>query len=131
MAFSVCNTTVEVGLSYDPLIEVLPVIIQSQEGPTNYIPKRINRIWAQFYETLGVYVNDEQLIPNLQFNDVFDENTLQPSAQPQTGSFQLYNEGWYLSPGGRVSERDPKTITISQRDPLPMNILSVGYEVTV
>lgn len=124
-------TTVQVGLAYDPLIEVLPVIIQSQQGPTNYIPKRINRIWAQFYETLGVYVNGEQLIPNLQFNDTFDENTLQPSAQAQTGSFQLYNEGWYLSPGGRVSEKDPKTITITQKDPLPMNILSVGYEVTV
>ncbi|NIP54178.1 MAG: hypothetical protein GWN80_04490, partial [Gammaproteobacteria bacterium] len=58
-------TVVEVGLGFNPLIEVLPVIIQSQQGPTNYIPKRINRIWAQFHETLGVYVNGEQLIPNL------------------------------------------------------------------
>jgi hypothetical protein len=124
-------TVVEVGLGFNPLIEVLPVIIQSQQGPTNYIPKRINRIWAQFHETLGVYVNGEQLIPNLQLNDVFDENTLQPSAEPQTGSFQLYNQGWYISPGGRASEREPKTITITQEDPLPMNILSVGYEVTI
>ena len=124
-------TFVEVGLNYTPLIEMLPVIVQSQQGPTNYIPKRINRIFVQFHETLGVYVNGEMLIPNLQFNDVFTPATLEPSSEPQTGSFQLYNEGWYISPKGRVSDKSPKTITITQRDPLPMNILAVGYEVTV
>lgn len=124
-------TFVEVGLNYTPLIEMLPVIVQSQQGPTNYIPKRINRIFVQFHETLGVYVNGEMLIPNLQFNDVFTPSTLEPSSEPQTGSFQLYNEGWYISPKGRVSDKSPKTITITQRDPLPMNILAVGYEVTV
>lgn len=124
-------TFVEVGLNYTPLIEMLPVIVQSQQGPTNYIPKRINRIFVQFFETLGTYVNGEMLIPNLQFNDVFTPDTLEPSAEPQTGSFQLYNEGWYVSPKGRVSDKSPKTITITQFDPLPMNILAVGYEVTV
>jgi len=122
---------VEVGLGFEPFMEILPVIIQSQQGPTNYIPKRINRIFVQFFESLGIFVNGENLIPNLLLNNVFTPDTLTPSGEPQTGSFQLYNEGWYISPQGRVSEKQPKTITIEQFDPLPMTVLAIGYEVTV
>lgn len=113
-------TQSEIGLPYIPLIEMLPVVIDSQQGSTTFLPKRINRIFIRFFESLGIYIND-QLIPTLRLGDTFDMNTLQPSSQPQTGIDEIYNENY---------DRQPEVI-ITQQDPVPMTILAIGYEVTV
>lgn len=125
----------DVGLRYDPLIETLPIIVATaQEGALNYIPKHITRAFISFFESLGILVTEgksqqRQLIKNLRLGDNFNDlnfpvstisDCLTPSCDPQTDVQQLYIGNW----------EDQPTITITQKEPLPMTILAIGYEVT-
>lgn len=116
----------DVGLRYDPLIEVLPIVVSSQqEGALNYIPKNITRAFISFFESLGILVQEggseqRQLIKNLRLGDEFTIDCLTPSCEPQTDIQQLYIGNW----------KDQPTIIITQKEPLPMTILAIGYEVT-
>ncbi len=110
----------DVGFCFTPTITTLPAVPVSSSGQTNFIPKRVNRIFVNYFESLGIKV-DGVLIPNLQLGNTFSAECLTPSCDPQTGVEQLYRQGWDVSP----------QITITQDEPLPMTILAVGYEVTI
>lgn len=111
-------TEASVGLAYTPLIRLMPIHMTTQEGKLDYVPKRINRVMVDYFESLGVYVNDV-LIPNMEFGDVFTSENLENSLVPQTGVYEIRQNSWNISP----------TVEITQYDPLPMTILAVGYEV--
>jgi len=104
----------QVGLGFTPILQTLPVITESQDGLLNFIPKRINRFFVQYYESLGIYA-DDTLLPNLAFPQTLDVPSL-----PITGIDEVYKQDW----------SDAPSITITQEGPLPMTILAVGYEVT-
>lgn len=108
--------TVEIGLNFNPLIEPLPVVVQAQDGMTAYIPKRNVRIFVDYFESLGIFIQDV-LIPHREFGPlVLDQPPI-----PATGVEEFRDLGW--------SKRPP--VTIIQTDPLPMTILAIGYEVAI
>ena len=113
---------ITVGLPITSIIEPMPITIQTSEGPATYIPKRLNRIFIDFFESLGIFiekpVGSDILIPFLQFGpDVLDQPPV-----PKTGFKEIdILQGW----DGR------QVITIKQDQPLPMTILAIGYEVNL
>lgn len=111
-------SSADVGLGFNTEVSSLPIVIATSSGETNYVPKRVNRVFINFFESLGVSVNGIP-IPNLEFNDTFTIDCLQESCPPQTGVEQVYIQGWEISP----------TVSITQDKPLPMTILAVGFEV--
>jgi len=110
------GTTITIGIPYVPTIEPNPVNVMTQQGPTMYIKKRIIRIYIDYYESLGIYVNGD-LVPYRTFDDEVGE-----LVDPLTGVYEYINlKGWNIR----------ESVIITQNDPLPMTILAVGYEVEV
>jgi hypothetical protein len=113
-------SSIEVGLQYIPLLTTMPITVSTQDGPATYIPKRIVRIFIDYFESLGIFLEGKTnaLVPYLKFGDmVLDQ--VQP---PKSG---IYEEG-------RVNGWAPRqTQTITQTDPIPMTILAIGYEVEI
>lgn len=108
----------EVGLGFAPLLETLPLDLQTQAGPIAYAKKRIVNITIDYYNSLGIYVNETLLVPFRTFLEKFDY----PPSDPQTGIEELkLLEGW----------APRTTLTISQKDPLPMTILAINFEVEI
>lgn len=109
--------TVEVGLGFISIVQPMPVEILAQIGPTLYIPKRLIRIFVDFYESVGIFVNGS-LIPywNL-YQQVLDE------PPPITSDiFEFKNLGGW-------DRRQAPILT--QPNPMPFTILGVGYEVEI
>jgi hypothetical protein len=108
---------VEVGFNYYPEIETLPLNMTLQTGPIFYLPKRIGRIYVDYYESAGVYV-DGVLIPDKEFEETFDY----PPATGKTGIAEIDRfEDW----------KPLQTVTISQVEPLPMTLLGIGYKLEI
>ncbi len=111
-------TDIIVGLDFTPLIETLPVNINTQAGPNLYLPKTIIRVFVDFFESLGIEVNGIPL-PNLTFSD---DNFITPPV-PRTGFDQLkINTGY---------EKNTQVVTITQSLPFPMTIRAIGSEVSI
>jgi len=109
---------VEVGLKYIPIIKPMPLAIESQTGNTMYKRKKISAAYIDYYQSLGIYV-DDILIPPLTFGpDVLD--------QPPAVKTDIYE---LLGILGDWQARD--MITITQEEPLPMTIIGIGFDVTV
>jgi len=109
-------TDVTIGLKYTPLITPNSVNIMSQQGSTLYTKKRLIRIFIDYYESLGIYINDN-LIPYQTFGDLLD---LPPEVK--TDVYEYVNiTDWSLR----------EEIQITQKDPLPMQIIGIGYEIEV
>ncbi len=107
------SKNITVGLKFLSEIETFPV----NAGSSGYIPKRIPRVFIDFVDSLGITVNGT-IIPYLVFGDA----TLTQPTPLQTEIFEYLNlEGW--------PRRD--TVKITQSEPLPFNIIGVGYEVEV
>jgi len=108
-------TTVEVGLIWNPLLRPLPPNTILKTGPTDYCKRRISDIYIDYYESAGIYV-ENKIIPVRKFNEEFDY----PPVDPQSG-FQEINI---------LDDWEPRqTFDITQRDPLPMTILAIGYRI--
>ncbi len=111
-------TDIIVGLDFTPLIETLPVNVNTQVGPNLYLPKTIIRVFIDFFESLGIEVDGIPL-PNLTFSE---DNFITPPV-PRTGFEELkLNTGW---------EKDKQVITITQSLPFPMTIRAIGLEVSI
>lgn len=110
-------TTVEVGLNYIPEIIPMPMSIATQVGNNFYFNKRIKTLWVDFYESLGVYIDDFE-IPTLKMNTPgFGIPT-----PPRSGFYEhTLMKGW---------EPDEE-ITIQQLEPLPMLIRGLGFLVEI
>lgn len=109
-------TEVEVGLNFNTLIEPLPVVIQASDGPTAYIPKRTVRIFVDYLDSLGVFV---QNVP-IPFES-FGPTVLDQVPIPQSSIEEYHDLGWARRP----------LVRIEQFDPLPMTIRGIGYEVEI
>jgi hypothetical protein len=106
-------TTIEVGLDYDIEIKTMPINQDFQDGPTLVRKKRIVKVVADVYESLGLFVNGERL-PDRQFGT----GILGTTPTVYTGIHEVYLLGW-----DRLSQ-----VTITQEDPLPMTILGLAVE---
>jgi hypothetical protein len=104
---------VEVGLNYDATIKTMPVNQDFQDGPTLTRKKRVVRVIASLYESLGVSVNGEYMVDR-SFGMALGSNIT-----PFTGVKEMYLLGW----------TDLAQVSITQVDPGPMTILGLGVEV--
>ena len=103
----------EVGLGFVPLIKPLPVVIPSQEGIIAFTPRSIKKIYIEFFESLGIILNGVKMNLKQFGNDVLNKPPI-----PKTGTKNMTNVGISRAP----------QITLTQKHPLPMTILTVGYE---
>jgi hypothetical protein len=110
-------TDVEIGLIYDPSVIPLPVSIATQNGNDLYLAKRIKTFWVDYYQTLGIYVND-QLIPFIKL----DVSQFDTAPTPVTNFSEVTPMvGW-----------DPRAeVEITQKDPYPMILRGVGQELEI
>ena len=104
---------VEVGLNYNATIKTMPINQDFQDGPTLTRQKRVVRVIANLYESLGVAVNGDYLV------DRSFGMALGSSITPYTGIKEMYLLGW----------TDLAQVSITQIDPGPMTVLGLGVEV--
>lgn len=110
-------TDVEVGLNYIPDIVPMPLSINTQLGNNYYFNKRIKTLWVDYYESLGIYIDDFE-IPTLKMNTP-GFGVVTP---PRTGFYKhTMMVGW-----------EPQTeIHIKQLEPHPMLIRGLGFLVEI
>ena len=109
-------TSAYIGLAYTTEIETLAPEVPQRDGASFGKKKSWNRIILNLYQTLGISVNDKQLIFRTG-GDPMD------SAPPVfTGQYDVTNLGW--------KEADA-TITIKQEQPLGMTLISLTGELNV
>lgn len=109
-------TEVEVGLGYQLAIELMPPSLPPNGQIDPYTQKKISRFFIDYYQSLGIKVNDV-LVPFLEFgNQVLDQAPL-----PKTGFAEMLID----------TQFNPReTIIITQDDPLPFFLLGVAMEIT-
>lgn len=108
------GTTIEVGLDVNVTIKTMPITSQFGDGPILTSYKRVIRVVADMYQSLGVYVNGT-LLPDRQFG----ESILDTTPASFTGIKELYLTGW-----DRLAQ-----VEITQTDPQPMTLLGLVVEV--
>lgn len=109
-------TNASVGLPYTTEIVTLAPELPQQDGASFGKKKSWNRIILNLYETLGISVNDKQLV----FRSGGDPMDAAPPAF--TGQKDVTNLGW--------KEADA-SITIKQEQPLGMTLISLTGELSV
>jgi hypothetical protein len=110
------RTTVEVGLGFSPLLTPNPLAFDTGNGNNMYARKKYDKVYIDYYESLGILVDDVE-VPYLTFGpDVLDR-----APDPKTGVYEysFILEGW-----------DARYMfSISQNQPLPMTIIGLGFDV--
>lgn len=107
-------TSVSVGMNYNVQLTPLPVNIIGSH--TKYLPKRIVRLWVDYYDSIGIDVNGTP-IPELKWSNPI----LGKTTKPRSGTYTARGEGW-----------NPQvTFDITQQEPLPFLITGIGYEVEI
>lgn len=107
-----------VGIRITPIVGTLPLIVPTQIGNNVFRPKMIKSLYVDFYESLGIRVNDTPL----RFFQMNDSQTMDASLVPQTNFEEVSPmSGW-----------DPRTeIVISQNEPNPFTIIGIGMNIEV
>ncbi len=103
------------GINFTPILETMPLNTPLQNGPNAALPKRIVRVGVELYESNGVLVNDQRIADKTMGVNVFDP------PQPQTGLKRVFLQGWDVE----------ATLTITQDEPVPMQILAAYLEISV
>lgn len=106
---------VEVGLKYTPIIQTMPLSIDTGGGANAAKQKRILRAAIRMHESNGILVNGQRLSDKTIGLNQFD------APSPKTQLKRITLGGWSID----------ATITITQETPMPMTILSIGMEVKV
>tara|TARA_Y100000310_G_scaffold86464_1_gene83350 strand:- start:11849 stop:13528 length:1680 start_codon:yes stop_codon:yes gene_type:complete len=107
-------TTVEVGMDYDTTIKTMPLNMDFQDGPILTRHKRLVRVVADVYQSLGLYVNST-LVPDR----LFGTSILGTTPTAFTGIKEMHLLGW-----DRLAQ-----VTITQQDPQPLTLLGLAVEV--
>ena len=103
----------EVGLDYNVSITTLPFNAALRNGQTLHRRKRLVKAAINVYESLGVYAK------NIQAADREFTVTLDSAPEPYTGFKELYLLGY-----DRLLQ-----LEISQKNPLPMLVRAIDYEI--
>ena len=103
------------GLNFTPILQTMPLNTPLQNGPNAALPKRIVRAGVELFESNGVLVNGQRIADKTMGVDVFE------SPEPKTGLERIFLQGWSVE----------AALTITQDEPMPMQILAVYMEVSV
>lgn len=110
-------TNYSVGIEIVPILIPLPINIQTQEGDIFYLPKMYRTVILDYFETLGLTINNEQ-IPEL----TADSSTFDSLPIPVSGFSKLdIMAGWDVY----------QTITISQVVPFALFIRAIQFIVQI
>lgn len=104
---------IEVGLDFATKVVTLPINAELRTGSTLHKRKRVVKVDINVEQSLGVFANNIYA-SDRQFTVVLDE-----APMPFTGFKEMYLLGY-----GRIVQ-----IEISQKNPLPMLIRAIGYEI--
>jgi len=115
--------SVEIGLHYDSVIETLPPELGTGQGTAQGNAISIHEIIVRFHETKGGTVNG-QPIPTRSFGS---GPVLDQPVPEFTGDKRIENLGWGRAGGGDSDG----SVTITQDQPLPMQVLAVITRLTV
>lgn len=103
----------EVGLNYTTRIQTLPLATETEKGSTLHRRKRVVKVDVNVIDSLGVYARD-RFSGDREFTVVLDKAPV-----PFTGFKEYYLLGY-----DRLAE-----IVVSQKEPLPFLLRSIGYEI--
>jgi hypothetical protein len=113
----VANARCVVGIEKKPLVIPMPVVVFLVTGLNAYKPEHINEIHIDYYESLGMTVDGQQVNPV--DAGVFLSQTV---PNPKTGVFKVNKVGGW----------DPRqVVTVSQSYPGPFNLLGLCLSVEV
>jgi len=108
--------TIEAGLNFQPIIETMPVTMKIPNvGDIAAKKKKLTRVALHLYESNAVKVNGELLPDRTIGQDIFEAPT------PQTGLKRLRLAGWSTE----------ASVIITQEEPMPLTVLSIGIEVSI
>jgi hypothetical protein len=93
----------------------MPLSIPLKNGPNAALPKRIVRAGVQLFQSNGVLVNGQRIADKTMGVDVFE------SVVPQTDLKRIFLQGWSVD----------AALTITQEEPVPMQVLAVYLEISV
>ena len=104
---------IEVGLDFTTRVLTLPINTALNSGVTLHKRKRVVKADINIHESLGIYANSIYAADR-EFTVVLDE-----APQPYTGFKEMYLLGY-----DRITQ-----IEITQKNPLPMLIRAIGFEI--
>ena len=104
---------IQVGLGFDPIVTPMPLATLTPTGSNFMDKRRVVKARVKVRNTLGLLVNGRPLPDRF-----FDIDEFDTTKTPFTGNHQLEEtSNW--------DETEEKTITFTQIDPLPMEILAI------
>lgn len=113
------STEIRIGLNFDTEISPMPLSAQTQSGVSLIRKQRVVKVKAKVRNTLGLLVNGRLVADRNYDSSNFDE-----PLTPYTGNLTLEeNSVW--------DERVDKTVTFSQVDPLPLELLGTEIQLEV
>lgn len=111
------NYNCEIGIDYKPLIVPMPVDALMQNGHNTYHEQHITDAYVDYYESLGVTVNGQNVIEDNQGAYIYTSAPV-----PKTDFWIVpVHRGW----------NPRQEIEISQSYPAPMTLLGIGLTVEV
>ena len=114
------TTSVEVGLDYDVTVKTMPVTSEFSNGSILTEKKRLVRIVADIYQSLGIYITTSASSANVLVPDrTLGTGILDSAPSAFTGIKEVYLNGW-----DRLAQ-----VTITQTDPQPFTLLGLVVEV--
>ena len=114
------TTSVEVGLDYDLTVKTMPVTSEFSNGSILTEKKRLIRIVADIYQSLGIYITTSASSDNVLVPDrTLGTGILDSAPASFTGIKEVYLNGW-----DRLAQ-----VTITQTDPQPFTLLGLVVEV--
>ena len=106
--------TAQAGLSFEVLIETLPLNVQIGLGDNINQNKRVKKVVLNLYQSLGISVQSEVL------GDRIFPIVLDAAPEPFTGLKEIYLLGW-----DKLLQ-----VTVTQALPLPFTLLSLESEIS-
>jgi len=103
----------EVGLNYLTKVTTLPIATETRKGTTLFRRKRVVKVDINVVDSLGIYARN-RLAADREFTVVLDRAPV-----PFTGFKEMYLLGY-----DRLAE-----IEVSQKEPLPFILRSLGFEI--
>jgi hypothetical protein len=109
-----------VGLDYDLTVKTMPVTSEFSNGSILTEKKRLIRIVADIYQSLGIYITTSASSDNVLVPDrTLGTGVLDSAPVSFTGIKEVYLNGW-----DRLAQ-----VTITQTDPQPFTLLGLVVEV--
>ena len=97
------------GLPYTSTLETMPLIVPGDNGPMLHNLKRVTKIWADFYESIGATAGASEAT----LQDV-DRNTTSTALYTEWKEISDVAVGWFRKPTVWIRQEDPAPMTVRQ-----------------